>query len=291
MSSMGIKLRGFLVRSNRIKIRQNVAGATMIEFLMFFPVFLLGLFIMIWLGVAMNARGALSSAVDNGVRLAATRSNGQLYGKVQVSSDPAISSRRVGSIPQIDNWIASDGGTLDRSGLIVSDGNQLSKYDDKLPTIFHDPSVAEYDTLSKLPAAYTYAIVYIVQAMRMSTGESLRYPCDPHEAGGDNCLLCRPVNPVTFTDTDPFSPRTGTSDVSILTRRFAIRCDFKPAPYLLKPILKLLGLMTGSESGESDIGVITHYGYFDMTARCYFQGGARPRYCCASDYDGTVKCS
>jgi TadE-like protein len=278
-------------------------GATIIEFVMFFPVFLAGLFILIWLGVAMNARGALSAAVDNGVRLAATRGNGNLYGKLD---DPNSPTRRVGAMPSFDNWVFDSrngaGGSTPQSrvGLIVSGESSIDRYNTASAHIFPgDGAGGGALTLATLPPHYTYAIAYIVQAMRMSIGESLRYPCDPrNEDGtdpqnGENCLYCRPVHPTTF-DNQVFNPSTiGAS--SLLSRRFAIRCDFKPAPYLLRPILKLLSMLTGQEASSNDVGVISRYGYFDLNAYCSFQGGTAdgsipPRYCCKDPLEPVFKC-
>lgn len=280
-------------------------GATMIEFILFFPVFLCALYLIIWLGVIVNARGALRAAVDNGVRLAATRGKAELYGK----TDPADPVVKYGAIPDIDRWVytntnfgttySGSSNSPDRSGLLTQKPQDIQKYDQGVAQVFSGlapNSTGTYNFLSEMPPEISYAIAYIVQNLRMGVGESLRYPCNPRGPDGDNCLLCLPINPTTF-DQSPMVANAADINSNILNRRFAIKCEFKPAPFLLRPLLNLIAMVSGQNAGSGNsVGVISYYSFFDSsTGNCFYEdpppsSGFPTRFCCKAPGQMELNC-
>lgn len=274
-------------------LHRNEKGNTFLEVVILLPLFLGAIFFIIYLAFIINAKKSIVSAVENGVRLAGTRGKSALYSGDVISTP--VRPVATGAIKAIDMWHLLDAGLGAREQLLVNTGLEadpavnLATYSQYVSEIFG----AEMDrhTLQDLPPYYSYAIAYTVQAMRMTFGDGIRYPCDPADPeNGDNCLLCRPVNPVTFDDTPYVS--SGLDRDTILYRRMAIRCDYKPSGFIVKPLLAMLSVLTKDRSG-GNAGILSHYSYFDIFEHCYYLQGLRDeiagvdlpaRYCCEDVY-------
>ncbi|MCO6431307.1 MAG: pilus assembly protein [Deltaproteobacteria bacterium] len=237
-------------------------GASIVEFVLLLPLFLFLMLFFIWYGVSLNAKTSLISAVTNGVRLAATRGKASVY-------------RKVGNIAGLDTWAgaisdideAHTTGPTARvgnpGGLLVSPHEVFDVYNAKATSTFGR------GMLSIPFPEYTYAVAYAVQMMRMSVGSALRFPCDPYGADGDGCLMCRPVNPDTYSDAPYTAPLDATGTAA---RRIAVRCDYKPKSVVLTPLLRMLSIVTGtSTTGGAGFGVISHAASFDNYHLCYLK--------------------
>lgn len=265
--------------SNATMNYEREQGASIIEFVVLLPLFLFTLLFLIWFGATIHAKTSLASAVTNGLRLASTRGRGDVIG--QYYSD-SVDSHFVGIIPNLDAAHASidarDGSTIPGApldaralGLLSHgmDGNAEETMDD-LNTATADV-FAGYKLFDIPFPEYSYAIAYASQAMRMSVGSKLRFPCDPHKEDGEGCLLCRPVNPITMDDT-PFA-----GDYQIVGKRIALRCDYRPSSFILTPLLRMLSLISGGAFGDNGgFKVISFAERSDRYADCYLKEDCPP---------------
>lgn len=232
------------------------SGAILAEVAVTMPLFLALIFFLIWIAVTANARQSLTSAVENAVRLGGTRGKAEVFQAVE-------GDRYVGAIPGIDAWHAGQGASARVKELLLSsDREDMALYNSPVKKIYGGGSAFE-----DLPAHYSYAVVYANEAMRLSVGEELRYPCIPDETDdlteGQGCLFCYPVNPITL-DSSPYS---GAEDAQLLTyRTVAIRCDYSPSSMIMGMIQRLLAVLSGSEA-ESGRVRISRAATFDAFLR------------------------
>lgn len=261
-----------------LKRKKREKGVTLLEFLIFFPMFLLAILIIIWIGAMANAKYSLVSALANGVRLAATRGDPNIYGKIINGVD---GFERHGAITEIERFHASgDRSAIQRYALLAQKEEDLLFYSAENSKFMKNlPNVIATGSQAKLPVEYLYVIAYTVQSLTQSIGSIVRYPCDPRDQNdpekGDNCLYCRPVNPLTLTD----QPYNGDDLEDILRRRIAVRCDFKPISMLTKPIAALFGIITGAIFESNNFGIISYGIYFDKQENCYYDQNMSQPYC------------
>ena len=281
---------GFMLRKSITFQNANV----ILEVVIILPLFLLGLFLVIWIAYISNARASLGSAVENAARLAGTRGKPGLYQGEAISSYDFL---RSGAIKALDEYhlsrsIPSDQKRRELLTYKVEGHHFAEFYDGYVKTVFEPIGI---EKLSDLPAHYSYALAYAARAMRMSVGESIRYPCDPYDTNdskqGEYCLLCRPVNPVTKDDT-PFDPADyPNEDETIIFRRLALRCDYKPGGFVVKPIMAMFNLLRREGDGEGGDFVFSQYTYFDSYEACFHHtyrsstGSEIGRYCCQDRND------
>ena len=269
----------------------------MIEVVLMLPLFLLGIFFILWIAYVYNSKKALVSSLENGVRLASTRGKAGLFEGMPITA--GVEEFKSGALREVDYFILNDeAGGLGVIRPLLEHNIPTKTFDElynaQVKKIFSSLGKSK---LSELPAYYTYALVYAHKAMRMTVGDSVKYPCDPRnpdpsdKTDGENCLWCRPVNPVTMDDTpfDPDRKENGiTLDATLLLRRVAIRCDYKPGGMIVRPFLKMLGIMQGSNNEIKYSGVMSHYSYFDAFQACYVMQGSHT-YCC-NDFNNNQFC-
>lgn len=210
----------------------------MIEVAMLFPLFLVGLLFFIWLGVMFNARSSLSAAVSNAVRLATTRGADNQAGEKIVGQD---------LISAIDAWHQNGSTSQTFEELMASPEINISDalyfYDSKSSAIFDDR------TLRELPVTYAYTLAYVNEALRMSLGGYVRYPCDPEDISdtdpddGAGCVGCVFLHPDYLNDA--MYEHNG-QRLDPPARVIALECKYQPVSRLLAPIQSLLTMITGN---------------------------------------------
>ena len=208
--------------------RAGERGATMLEIALTLPFFLIGIFLVIWIGVVIHGKSSLDAAVTKSLRLAATRGVNELLG-VSIISD-------------VQDWL--DSGAVNPSSrlqglLATEEWDQAGPYYDELVS-----GVFSGKNLSDLPPEYIYALVYVNESMRQSVGPSLRSPCDPNDlANGGGCMACSFLDPVSYRSA--FDEGTATSD-DPPRRTMGLECRYQPAHFLLRPLVSLLAMIGGS---------------------------------------------
>lgn len=239
------------------KANRKESGAFMGELALTLPFFLLGIYLVIWIGINFNARASFRFGLSRAVRLAATRGDLRNLAPLDLS-DPRQLNTEI--IPVIHDWVESGTYKADLDRLLVWHG---------------DPAgVAYYSTattnpvfpcgLQQLPPAYTYALVYLNESMRQSVGPAVRYPCDPDSvipsAGGPGCITCKFLNP----DTSDETPFVGGCAVAP-TRRISMECRFRQPNILLDAIRNMVRLVSGRDAAI--VPPIVARAYFELPAR------------------------
>lgn len=197
-------------------------GAILLETIFMFPVVLVSLLLMIWAALTVHAQISLSSAMINGLRLAATRGVVERAGAVL--------------IPDLYNFqLGTESEAL--KALLMSD-----------PEDNWEEAKAVYDgwaqdnfslDFNKLPLEWIQTIVYVQESMRIGVGRSVKYPCDPNAEGsaGVDCLLCQIVSGQSL---DP-----GDSSDSTDSGRIALSCSYQPNNAVLDFFLRIMSALTG----------------------------------------------
>jgi hypothetical protein len=223
----------------RTKYIQNAHGATLVETAIFLPLFLFGILFFVWLGVTWNEKSTLNAGLGNAVRIGATRGNSTTtHQNILVDVDnwspisaPSSPSNTVQDLLAYNNL---PNGTTDWS-------TARQFYDDPSPPAPLRSSHQIFTSityLQEMPPQHKYTLIYIYQSLRQSIGNSIRYPCNPHDAtNGAGCVSCRFLNPETQADNPNISdPPSG--DV------IAVSCDYRPANFILAPLYGLLGIIS-----------------------------------------------
>lgn len=202
---------------------RKCSGAILLETVFMFPIVLVSLLMMIWAALTVHAQISLSSAMINGLRLAATR------GVVE----------RAGSllIPDLEDFVVGTE-TEAIKGLLMSD----PEGDWEEAKAIYDGWAQENFSLdfNKLPLEWIQAVIYVQESMRISVGRSVKYPCDPNAAGsaGVDCLLCQIVSGQSLDPgVDPESSDSG---------RIALACSYQPNNAVLDFFLKIMSTLTGN---------------------------------------------
>ena len=147
----------------------------MLEVAIGFPVFLLILVFIMWVSFIYFARGSLTVAVEQSIRLAGTRGNQVLMGWPDAGN---------GLLPPLEA-IESDRDLDAAASLLVYNVDlDVAKrnYIGWFPSDF-----------SVVPKPYWYFLAYVGEEMKAKIGALVRYPCDPMEEpplGGPGCLRC-----------------------------------------------------------------------------------------------------
>ena len=235
---------------------RGARGVALVEIAIVLPLFLGVVLIFIWLAVMLNARAALTSAVEDGVMLAVTRANQNTL------TEPLL--------PVIDNnWLGTGGNSFPAAlqDVMCQDASDpgstacVSKYN--VCTVGQTYTT----TLDKLPAQYTYMLAYINEAMRQSLGGMVKFPCNPTGPSslapicpsstyssasnlqpddlGPGCMIC------AFLETDVDPPRIpqppidlsgySVDQIGLMTSKMAIACSYEPDATVARPLQGLLG--------------------------------------------------
>lgn len=195
---------------------------------MFLPLILLCIFLIIAIGVALNARGSLANGMTASLRLAHTRGDST---RVGLDILPAIQTIHSGTPSETARRLLTSLPDAERA-----DG--LDLLDSCFGAVYNR-------SLRSLPNQYLYALVYLNQALAQSIGSSFRFPCLPPGANAPNgCGGNADRNPgcgICYLF-DPDNPTAQESGAPLRPDRIAIRCEYAPSSVFIDPIIKLLGL-------------------------------------------------
>lgn len=238
-----------MIRKHLKKFADSEGGVA-VESALVLPIFILGVFFFLWIGVTLNDKAALSSAVTRAVRLAATR--GSLAG---------ARNQDIHQIADIEDWISSGGATLStRLQELLVHGVDTQDAFDKFYSASNQTTDVFQRPLYQLPASYTYALVYFNEAIKQSIGSSVRFPCDPNDTDGTDpqhgygCVECKFLNPSTldYTFWNSRGPNNGGSILrnDVPAYQVAMDCKFRQASFLIGPLSRLLSIVTGDTSSS-----------------------------------------
>lgn len=224
------------------KAKRGEHGAYLVELVFALPLFLIIILIFLWLAIQIQASTSFTSAVNNGVRLAVTRGNPSLIGFDPESSDPGL-------IPAVhaNPFWGTEMNDMLCDDVDISACHQY--YDNWAQTRFST-------TFDQIPTRGIYAIIYISEAVRLSNGGSVRFPCDPEGAGagdGGGCLSCEVLQ----------SDALG--EVAATRTRLIVECRYQPATYPIGPITQLFNLVLSS-SQEAQRFVLRRRMFIDTAA-------------------------
>lgn len=217
-------------------------GAAMVEIVLSLPLFLAALLFFIWFSVLLNARISFTSAVVSAGRLAITRGKPNLVRHVLIPE--------INQFHQDGNWTG-----------VTTPNNLFSQGEADYQNIYNTWSNAKFGVnFSDLPLPFLYTFVYINEAMRISVGDTVRYPTDPTDplAMGPGRMACEILNPCT-RNSDPLALPTTTCDGRTVTvntiadlplNRITLHCKYEPSNFVLAPMIRLIRLVAGA-AGES----------------------------------------
>ena len=224
-------------------------GAALVELALTLPIFLAGLLFFIWLGISFNATNSLKSAVPRAIRLAATR-----------GPDDLLGTRIIGDVHA---WRAdqNDEGRMPTLLSLPSEhwGTALKRYDESVAAVFGSSW-----TLRDLPPEYTYALIYVNEAMRQSVGATLRFPCDADDpVDGAGCLECEFLNPDSLKPASQML-KDGDSpyDIDPPRRSIGLECRYQPQTAVVTPLVRLLSLLAGKTMASTI--VFSHKQFMDF---------------------------
>lgn len=241
--------------------KNNLHGVVIIEFIIFFPVFLLFLFFLIWVGNYIHAKNSLYSAVSNGVMLAKTRGN---FSTMNFNFD----ERGKGSLSYIDSYIDSGvwsprlsfllGSKQSKNkGLIVKDeyesflkntkcSTRKNSYGKSYKACFYPNA-----TLRDIPREALYAMVFVANELKLSFGNSMTLPCNPgneeNVIGGLedelSCISCNlmPLSEMGLTSCRDDSCESVINEKGIARDRFGIECFYRLPSSFISRIFTILG--------------------------------------------------
>lgn len=240
---------GFCQRFNAaVMSRKNhldEQGAYLVELVLVLPFLLALMFMFIWLAIYIQSQISFTSAVNNGVRLAVTRGNAQLMGF----------STGQGIIP-----------SLESSDIWSNESEPLFCHRiETLPCkeFYNSWSARNFNGLSftQLSKDAVYAVAYVNEAVRLSVGDSVRFPCNPNgtpatdgqeEDDGQGCLSCEVVT------------SSGAALSTATKKRLTISCNFQPIVYPYSTAMNLLGQIIGGSQNPSKKFVINRTMFLDL---------------------------
>ena len=216
--------------------KRKDGGGILVETVLFFPFFLLGIMVFIWLGLVMNAKSALTASVSRAPRIAITRADSKLLGGHMIQP--------------IENWHDHTETQAERERVY-----KLLMYPPENPATnwFWTDAEHRYNTeavkvfnpaggLRGMPPEYIYTLVYLNEYMRQSVGGSVRYPCEPDAPDAAGCFSC------TFLNPDDWGTVPGSYNKTPPTDRIGVECRYQPGHYLIEPIQGLLRFVSGNGS-------------------------------------------
>lgn len=224
-------------------------GAVLAELALSLPIFLLLVYIIIFVGVMLNAKASLGNAMGTGLRLAATRGNDFAIGQEIL---PILSEwHRTGSLsnPELDLLYQ----VLFANVSHGSPPEYLNRYKACLLGDTFPQASAQINNLNDLPAPYLYTLVYLNEALRKSIGNQVKMPCRADGAApicdsgswnyqisdddGPGCVSCQLLNP------DDPSGGGQYSGTEFPLSRMAVECAYEPDNLITRPIVGLFRLL------------------------------------------------
>ncbi|MCB0311275.1 MAG: pilus assembly protein [Bdellovibrionales bacterium] len=218
----------------RLAMLREQNGAVLVETAIGLAIALIIVMFLLWVGLVFHFKRSLNTAVHKGIRLAITR------------SDPALVGGHL--IAPLEAFI-QHGVVSERFKVLMSNNVEWSDARWTLNNIVTQSFRSA--ELEDLPPVYLYALVYINEGMKLSVGSNIRYPCDPSQDNPDGlgCMLCRFVNPDTGEVQGPSNPpRFDDGSNPIPDQPLGINCEINPAPYIIKPVYQLFGLLLGPQA-------------------------------------------
>jgi hypothetical protein len=247
-----------------MKFREKQEAAILIEFAIVFPVFLLLIFFLYWLGILLHARETLYSAVTHGVHM------GKLRGNYIAMQNMPESTSSKGLLPYIDKYIET-GIWQPRLSYLLATPDQISEginVEEKMNSFMHQSCEQRVSThknkaynacfypranLQNLPREAIYSLVFISSDLKRSLGNLIRMPCDVNPdpntldtSATIGCLKCNLLPLVEMgldtCDQALSSCNTILSDQNIPRDRFGIECSYRLPTFILQGLFKIIGL-------------------------------------------------
>lgn len=227
-------------------LRTRESGATLVETAILLPIWFGALFFVMWMAYMSAARQSLVAATQRAVELAITRANVDEWGKL-VATGNSPSDKQI--IEDVRNFsVVRLSSLMLRSPPKRSTTLTLSNYNptdtgtgwcNKNATDAEGQTYPGCTALNQANPVYIYALIYMNEAMRLSMGSSVYYPCNP--AGdapndGPGCLSCTIAAPV------PKGQRVS----SLL-----MTCAYQPETFLMRPMISMLRALRGWGSGTT----------------------------------------
>lgn len=229
-----------------MNLRRGERGATMVEAALTLPFLLFGTLFFVWIAVSKNEEATFDAALGSAMRLAATRGDPFLLAPFGTSS----------SLPAVDNWKSGGGGgpfNPSIEDLMTHDVDWGSIGESYYDSYSLGAFASIVPNLKDLPLQYLYTLVYINESMRLGVGNSLRYPCDPTQFSGAGCLDCKFLAPdaSALSYADYCSAHPGCQCAvggfcPIPIDAIAIECRYRPANFLLGPLIGMIRILAGS---------------------------------------------
>ncbi len=210
------------------QLATNERGSTFTEFALIVPIVLIILLMGMWLSLFVHAKASVTSAVNQAVRLGITRSDSAGIGREMIA--------RLHTTPF---WTTANYELFCHN---VDNTDCKNFYDNWAQTNF----AVDFD---QLPISHRYVLVYAHEAVRISIGNTIRYPCEPDTVGGGRCLACRMLPPNSLGALPDSKTRT------------VLRCDYNVETAFDRPITALFAA-TASPRDEPRY-VISRTMFFD----------------------------
>lgn len=227
--------------------RRTFRGSVLIDAMLTIPILLAVVFFATWFGSTLNAKVSLASALGNGIRLGLTRGDIARAGSALI---PDLDNAASSLIPCNDikgnparGWLVQN---IPDDQIAAVFGGTSSGGGNPPDLIFtmHQPIEGSdpYECITQLPVQYMYTLAYVKEALVMSLGSNIKFPCrrDDTSAG---CVRCHFINPITLGD-DILR-----ADV-LPTDRLGLECLYKPHVFALDKIWRLLSFGAGGSGGD-----------------------------------------
>jgi hypothetical protein len=219
----------------------------MLEVAILLPLLLAFIGFVFWMATTLNAQASLSSAMVNALRLAATR------GTLIRPTEPGGTTSE-GTIAPGDLWESGTPPPLFYSNLDAADPGPITEAD--AAGYLNQMVSAAYqgeDMLNTAPREYQYAAIYLNQALKLSLGGTMIFPCAPPPTPVSDlqpgCVSCRFIDPFPYlaADPPPFPSLDSTPDAtdSEAPSRalFLLQCRYVTADVLSRLFRGLLGFV------------------------------------------------
>ena len=232
--------------------KSSQAGSFLIEFVIAFPIFLIIIAILFFIGIYINSMYSLTTAIGIGTRAAITRGNFDLIGQNHI---PTINSFKANPSSLLAEKI-----NIFASSEFHNGWQEAYNYD--IQNVFGQD-------LQDLPSEYLYALVYTIQGIKKSVGK-LKYPCDPDPRSNpesySGCLRCRFINPDSKNKNEFFLPYNCNNDgvkCPAPSGYFAMICEYAPDNTLTNLITNLLSIILGPQNIPNF--KITRYAFYNLS--------------------------
>jgi hypothetical protein len=220
----------------------------MLEVAILLPLLLAFIGFVFWMATTLNAQASLSSAMVNALRLAATR------GTLIRPTEPGGTTSE-GTIDPDYLWGSGTPPPIFYSNLDAADPGPITESDagDNLNQMVG--SAYQDESMVAAPREYQYAAIYLNQALKLSLGGTMIFPCRPPALDvpvsslPPGCVSCRFVDPFPYLgeDPQPFPGFDTTPDANISddpsTSLFLLQCRYVTADVLSRLFRGLLGFV------------------------------------------------